>query len=151
MKNTSLRMKALSGILCAGLTFSGTNISFAAVNQEYNEEGKPVTSVDFKESMDKKKVEEVPQSKIKETLELVIKESIESNIITRDEGDKVLKYLAERSEKKCEGGKKCKKERGDHEKGGLFNDLVTEGILTKEKADALREKVHVKKAETKKE
>jgi hypothetical protein len=151
MKNTSLRMKVLSGMLCAGLVFSGTNISFAAVNQEYNEEGKPVTSVDFKESMDKKKVEGVQQSKVKETFELVIKESIEANIITRDEGDKVLKYLAEKSDKKCEGGKKCKKERGDHEKGGLFNELVTEGILSKEKADGLREKMYTKKAEIKRQ
>jgi hypothetical protein len=151
MKNTSLRMKVLSGMLCAGLTFSGTNISFADVRQESNAEGKLVTSMNFKVPMDKKNVEEAPQTKMKDTFELVIKESIESNIITRDEGDKVLKYLAEKSDKKCEGGKKCKKERGDHEKGGLFNELVTEGILTKEKADGLREKMHAKKAETKRE
>lgn len=151
MKNTSLKMKVLSGMLCAGLTFSGTNISFAAVNQENNSVGNLVTSMNFKVSMDKKKIEEVAQAKMKDTLEVVIKESVQSNIITRDEGDKVLKYLAERSDKKCEGGKKCKKERGDHKKGGLFNALVTEGILTKEKADTLREKMYAKKAETKRE
>ena len=40
---------------------------------------------------------------------------------------------------KCEGAK-----------GGLFNDLVTEGILTQEKSDALREKMYIKNTETKK-
>ncbi|MCB2289979.1 hypothetical protein LGK97_09390 [Clostridium sp. CS001] len=146
MKNISLRMKVLSGMLCAGLTFSGTNISFAAANKENNLAVKPVTSINFKDSMDKKKIEESAQAEMKGTFELVIKESVEANIITRDEGEKVLKYLAEKSDKKCESGKKCKKE-----KGGLFNALVTEGILTKEKAGMLHEKMYIKKAEIRKE
>ncbi len=30
MKNTSLRIKILSGMLCTGLAFSGANLTFAA-------------------------------------------------------------------------------------------------------------------------
>lgn len=151
MKNISLRMKVLSGVLCAGLAFSGTNICFAAVKESGNAEVKLVTSMEQRVPMDEKKVKEAPQARMKLVLEAAIKESVESNIITKDEGDKVLKYLAERSEKKCEDGKKCKKERDDHAKGGLFNELVTEGILSKEKADVLRQKMRAKMAETRTE
>jgi hypothetical protein len=147
MKNISLRMKALSGVLCAGLAFSGTNISFAAVNEIGNAEVKLVTSMEPRVPMDEKKVKEAPQAKMKVVLEVVIKESVESNVITKAEGDKVLKYLAEKSENKCGDRKKCKKARGDHAKGGLFKDLVTDGVLTQAKSDALREGMYIKKAE----
>jgi hypothetical protein len=142
MKNLSLRMKVLSGVLCAGLTFSGTNISFAAVKQEGNAPVKFVTSMNATVPMDK--VEGSAQLKRNDIFEALIKESVDSKDITRDEGNKVLKYVAEKVDKKCGDNKKCKKERGDHGKGGLFNELVTEGILTKEKSDVLREKMHAK-------
>jgi hypothetical protein len=145
MKNISLRMKVLSGVLCAGLAFSGTNISFAAVKQEGNAEVKLIKSTNFTVPRDKE--EEAPQAKMKDTFEAVIKESVETNIITKAEGDKVLKYVAEKSENKCGDSKKCKKARGDHAKGGLFKDLVTDGVLTQAKSDALREGMYVKKAE----
>jgi DNA mismatch repair ATPase MutL len=143
MKNLSLRMKVLSGVLCAGLTFSGTNISFAAVKQE-GDAKVFVTSMNATVPMDKEKVEESSQPRRTDTFEALIKESVDSKDITRDEGDKVLKYVAEKVEKKCGDNEKCKKERGDHGKGGLFNELVTEGILTKEKSEVLREKMHAK-------
>ena len=150
MKNLSLRMKVLSGVLCAGLTFSGTNISLAAVKQEGNTEVKFVTSMNATVPMDKEKVEDSSQPKRPDTFEALIKESVEAKDITRDEGDKVLKYVAEKVEKKCGDNEKCKKERGTHEKGGLFNELVTEGILTKEKSEMLREKMHAKGVKIKK-
>jgi 2,3-bisphosphoglycerate-independent phosphoglycerate mutase len=150
MKNLSLRMKVLSGVLCAGLTFSGTNISFAAVKQEGNAPVKFVTSMNAAVPMDK--VEDSAQPKRNDIFEALIKESVDSKDITRDEGEKVLKYVAEKVEKKCGDNEKCKKERGDHgKKGGLFNELVTEGILTKEKSEVLREKMHAKGAKIKTE
>ena len=88
---------------------------------------------------------------MKVAFEVVIKESIEAKIITKDEGDKVLKYVAEKTEKKCIDKKDCKKVRDHKEKGGLFNELVTEGILSKEKANALREKVYIKKSDMRNE
>lgn len=144
MKNLSLRMKVLSGVLCAGLTFSGTNITFAAVKPEGNAKVNFVTSMKATAPMDKEKVEDSAQTKRADTFEDLIKESVEAKDITRDEGDKVLKYVAEKVEKKCGDNEKCKKERGDHGKGGLFNELVTEGILTKEKSEVLRDKMHAK-------
>ena len=144
MKNLSLRMKVLSGMLCAGLAFSGTNITFATVKQEGNAQVKLVKSMNATVPMDKEKVEDSAQTKRLDTFEALIKESVEAKDITRDEGDKVLKYVSEKVENKCGDSKKCKKERGDHGKGGLFNELVTEGILTKEKSEVLRDKMHAK-------
>lgn len=149
MKNTSLRMKVLSGMLCAGLTFSGTNISFAAVKESGNTSGKLVTSINFTAPMEEKKSEKVSHAKMRDTFEVVIKESVESKIITKAEGEKVLKYVEEKVENKCGDKDSCKKEKGYHAKAGLLNELVTDGILTKEKAEAISEKMHAKKSQIK--
>ena len=151
MKNISLKMKILSGMLCAGLAFSGTNISFAAVKESDNTEIKSVTSINSKAPMEEKKIEDPAREKMRVTFKATIKECVESNIITRAEGDKVLKYVTEKVEKNCGDNGDCKKERDNYKKGGLFNELVTEGILTKEKADAVREKMHTKKIKIKTE
>jgi hypothetical protein len=146
MKNKSLRIKILSGMLCTGLTLSSASFSFAAVSPNSVNE-KPSTSMDFRPSVDAKKVEAEKRIEMKATLEAVIKDSVRLNIITATEGEKVLEYVTTKVEKKCEEGKKCKREKSDHTKGGLFKGLVTDGILTKEKSDALREKLYDKKAE----
>lgn len=128
MKNASLRIKVLSGLLCTGLAFSSTGIAFAAVNKD-SASDKCVTSMGFKCPHHNKNADEARDKEMRITLEVVIKESISSNAITKTEGDKVLKYIdvAEKN--------------SDNAKGGLFKNLVTEGILTKEKSDALREKM----------
>ena len=151
MKNKSLRIKILSGMLCTGLALSASSISFAAENQGSITRENFVTSMDLKVTVEKHKEMKERHAKMKATFEVVIKESIKSKIITKDEGEKVLKYVAEKSEKKCEDKKDCKKVRDHKEKGGLFNELVTEGILSKEKANALREKVYIKKSEMRNE
>lgn len=132
MKNTSLRIKILSGMLCTGLAFSSTAITFASVN---NNDSARVTSMNFKCSEHDKRGDESRHKEMKITLEVVIKESVSSNAITKAEGDKVLKYV-NTSENNSGGAKE-----------GLFKGLVTEGILTKEKSDILREKMYVKNAE----
>ena len=151
MKNKSLKIKILSAMLCTGLTLSTASFTFAAVKNNDGVSEKSTTSMDFRNSMDEKKFEEQKRTEMKATLEGVIKDSVRSNIITQAEGDKILEYVKLKAEKKCEKGKKCKRQKGDHTKGGLFNDLVTEGILTKEKANELREKMYIKKTELKKE
>ena len=141
MKSTSFRMKILSGMLSAGIAFSGSNIAFATVKDN----GKAVTGINFKHSASDKEIAKAHHAQMKATPIVVIKESVASRVITKAEGDKILEYVNVKSEKN----------RTDHknkkvgEKGGLFNDLVTEGILTKEKADALREKMHVRRTEIK--
>ena len=114
MKNTSLRIKILSGMLCTGLALSGASTSFAAVKHNGSANLKLATSMDFKIPMDKAKVEETRQTEMKAILEVVIKESVSSNIITQTEGDKVLEYVTVKAEKKCgdhKKDKKCKKEK----------------------------------------
>ncbi|MBU3155521.1 hypothetical protein [Clostridium estertheticum] len=144
MKSTSLKMKILSGMLSAGIAFSGTSLAFATDNNIENE--KVVTNIKFKHSSSNKKVDTAQRAEMKATLQIVIKESVNSNIITKAEGDKVLEYVSVKSEKKH---KECEKGKCDGKKGGLFNDLVTEGILTKDKSEALREKMYVKRTEIK--
>ena len=75
---------------------------------------------------------------------------LSSKIITKTEGDKVLEYVNSKSMKnrgEFRKDKKCKKEKCGGEKGGLFNDLVTEGILTQKKSDALKKSMYIKVTE----
>ncbi|MGH4122950.1 MAG: hypothetical protein ACREV6_08480 [Clostridium sp.] len=148
MQKTSLRIKILSGMLCTGLIFFGENLSFAAVKD--NGSVKLASSMDVKVPMDKEKLEDERKSDMSSTLETVIKESVTGSIITQAEGDKVLEYANTKSQKRSMENKtdrKCKSGKCKGERGGLFKDLVADGVLTKEKSDALREKMHLKNAE----
>jgi len=152
MKSISLKMKILSGVLSAGIAFSGTSIASATVKDNVGGAEKVVTSINFKHSASDKKAAKAHRAQMKATLIIVIKESVASNVITKAEGDKVLEYVSVKSEKNRTDHKNKKaseKEKCNGTKGGLFNDLVTEGILTKEKSEALQEKMHVKRSEIK--
>lgn len=150
MKNKAIRIKILSGMLCTGLALSGATTSFAAVSGMEGSKEKLATSMDFRATMDKKQEKEIRHAEMKVVLEAVIKDSVKGNIITEAEGNKVLEYVKVKFEVKAKDtkkDKKCRDGKCDKAKGGLFEDLVTEGILTKEKADALREKMYDKKSE----
>lgn len=147
MKKTSLRMKILSATLCTGLALSSTSVSFAAVTQSGSLNEVVATSMDFKVTVDKEEQER--SAEMKGTLEIVIKEAVLANTITGDEGNKVLEYAATRSEKRSGEGKDCKNCK--EEKGGFFNELVVDKILTQEKSDALRDRMHLKKTEIRSE
>lgn len=152
MKSKSLKIRILSGMLAAGIAFSGASIAFAARGDNSNGSEKVSTSISLKNSIINKKAAKAHRAEIKGTLKIVIKESITSNIITQTEGDKVLEYVNAKSAKSHINHKKhkeCKTGKCGDAKGGLFNDLVTEGILTKEKSDALREKMYIKRTEIK--
>jgi hypothetical protein len=143
MNNKSLRMKILSGMLCSGLVFSTSSVTFATINSNGSKDEKIATSINFTHLAETEKVNE-RSKEMRSTLEDVIKDSIGEKIITQTEGDKVLAYIAAKYDKRSEDNKKT-------EKGGLFENLVNEGILTKEKSDALKEKMHCKKTELKSE
>jgi hypothetical protein len=145
MKKTSLRMKILSGMLCTGLALSSTSISFAAVRNSSNSNEKLATSMDFKVTADNEKAEQARYAEMKGVLEVVIKESVREGNISVDEGKKILDHVAAKSEKRSGEESECKNCKG--EKGGLFNELVAAKILTQEKSDALRDKMHLKKTE----
>ncbi|MGH4119436.1 hypothetical protein [Clostridium sp.] len=145
MEKTSLRMKILSGMLCTGLALSSTSITFAAVRESSNLNEKLATSMSFKVTVDNEKAKEARHADMEGTLEGVIKESVQSGIITADEGKRVLDHVATKSDKRSGDNSECKNCKG--EKGGFFNELVTEKILTQEKSDALKEKMHLKKTE----
>jgi hypothetical protein len=144
MKNKSLRMKILSGILCSGLAFSTSSVTFATINSNGCKDEKVATSINFTNLVETEKPNETRSKEMRSTLEAVIKDSIGANIITQTEGDKVLEYVAAKHDKRSEDNKKA-------EKGGLFENLVNDGILTKEKSETLKEKMHTKKTELKSE
>ena len=102
MKKTSLRIKILSGMLCTGLALSGSSISFAAVINNGSAKMNLASSMDVKVPMDKEKVKQERHAEMKATLVSVINESVDSSIITKDEGDKVLEYVKAKSEKRSE-------------------------------------------------
>jgi len=150
LKNKSLRIKILSGLLCTGLALTPTGLTFASVTNNDSAKGSITTSMDLKAPANDKNAADAHRTEMKVTLKIVIKESVYSKIITKTEGDKVLEYVNAKSMKN--GGdikkdKKMKKEKCDGAKGGLFNDLVTAGILTQEKSDALRKRMYVKNTE----
>jgi hypothetical protein len=140
MKKTSLRMKILSATLCTGLALSSTSVSFAEARQSGSLDEVVATSMNFKVSVDKE-----GQERSAEILETVIKEGVLANTITADEGKKVLEFIATRSEKRSGEDKDCKNCKD--EKGGLFNELVVAKILTQEKSDVLKDRMHLKKTE----
>jgi len=150
MKNTSLRIKILSGMLCTGLALSSSSFAFAAGKEDGSVNNNVATSMDFKNPSYNKKDSQAHRAEMRSILKIVIEESIKSNIITQDEGDKILKYVTVKFDKNSNDNKKqktCKKGKCDGSKGGLFNDLVTEGILTVEKSDKVREKMYAKRTE----
>ena len=143
-------MKILSGMLSAGIALSGSSLAFATGNNSENE--KATTSINFRHSKSDKKAAKEHRAEMEAALQSVVKESENSNIITKAEGDKVLEYVKVKSDENRMDNKKNKegkKGKCEGKKGGLFNDLVTEGILTKEKSEALREKMYVKRTEIK--
>ncbi|MBZ9689193.1 hypothetical protein G9F72_023115 [Clostridium estertheticum] len=147
MKKTSLKIKILSGMLCTGLALSGTSLSLAAVKDTGSAKVELASSMDVKVPMDKENIKEERQAEMKATLDTVINESVGSGIITKEEGDKVLEYVKTKSQKRSEENKtdkKCKNGKCEGAKGGLFNDLVTDGVLTQEKSNALKERMYVK-------
>ncbi len=145
MKKTSLKIKIISGMLCMGLVFTQGSLTFAAENDNGNAKINLASNVDIKVPMDMEKGNQDRQVAMNAVLENVIKQSVVDGIITKSEEGKVLEYINTKYRKKCKNGK-C-----DGAKGGLFTDLVTEGILTKEKSQALREKMHLKTTELRNE
>ncbi|MCB2293525.1 hypothetical protein LGK95_08325 [Clostridium algoriphilum] len=147
MINTSLRMKILSGLLCTGLALTPASLTFASVISGDNAKENTATSMNIKAPASGKQSYKSHHAEMKKTLKTVVKESVSSKIITKTEGDKVLEYVNSKSMKNRGDVKKDNKsEDGKHDgpKGGLFNDLVTEGILTQKKSDALRKSMYVK-------
>ncbi|MBU3142573.1 hypothetical protein [Clostridium sp. CF012] len=154
MKKTSLRIKILSGMLCTGLAFSGTSLSFAAVKDSGSANMKLASSMDVKVPMESEKLMQERQAEMKVILETVIGDSVNSGIITQHEGVKVLEYVKTKSQNRSIENKtdeKCKSGKCEGPKGGLFTGLVTDGILTQEKSNALKEKMQLKHTELRNE
>jgi len=154
MKKISLRIKILSGVLCTGLALSGTSLSFAAVKDNGSVKVALASSMDVRVPMDKEKLKQERHAEMKAILETVIKESIGSGIITQTEGDKVSEYVKTKSQNRSvenKTDKKCKNGKCEGTRGGLFTDLVTDGVLTKEKSNLLRERMHIKSSELRNE
>lgn len=151
----SLKAKILCGVLAGGVILSSGSSAFAA--GENTSDSTQNSKIECKIPMDRSKFHEERMTEMNTILQDVLKEAVASKTITQKESDQIKAY----TDKKAEEAKKFREQRkagegkagnkelkgrtmGKEGKGELFAELVTEGILTQEKANTLREKIHVK-------
>ncbi|MCY6369471.1 hypothetical protein [Clostridium ganghwense] len=168
MKSSKLSLKAkiMCGLLAGGMALSAASSAFAATEKATDTDKS--LKIEHRIPMDKNKFNKDRMEEMNKVFEAVLTEAVSSNLITQDESDKIKTYvdkkaeeakqfMAQRREAAQKEGKKAPKDRkmdrtdkqGKQRKPELFAELVDEGILTQEKADALREKMHQKAVELK--
>ena len=118
MKSISLKTKIITGLITGGMLLSSVSLALATTNKQASTTGNTSFKNEFKQQ--------------KGNLEAALKLGVSSNIITQAESDKILAY--ENSKIKTVGNK----EKNKMEKTDLYSELVTSGILTQAKADALK-------------
>lgn len=163
MKSSKLSLKAkiLCGVLAGGVILSAGSSAFAA--SENASDSTQNSKIEHRISMDRNKFNKDKMEEMNKVFESVLQEAVSSKIITQDESNKIKAY----TDKKAEEAKQFMQQRkqveqketnkapkdrkidragkiGKEGKGGLFAELVNEGILTQEKANILREKVNEK-------
>lgn len=138
----SLKAKILCGVLAGGVILSAGSSAFAASQNASNSTEN--SKIEYKVPMDRNKFHEERMAEMNKILQEVLKEAVASNIITQEESDQIKAYKDKRDQQKEENKLSKDKGIGKEGKGGFWAELVSEGILTKEKADILREKIHEK-------
>ncbi|MCY6353826.1 hypothetical protein [Clostridium sp. ZS2-4] len=163
MKSSKLSLKAkiLCGVLAGGVVLSAGSSAFAV--SENASDSTQNLKIEHRIPMNRDKFNKDKMEERNKIFESVLQEAVKSNTITQDESNKIKAYTDKKAEeakqfmqeRKKEGKKednKAPKDRkinkagkiGKEGKGGLFAELVNEGILTQEKADILREKMQDK-------
>jgi hypothetical protein len=118
MKRITLKTKIITALLTGGIILSSASLAFAATAKPLNIDGKPPLKNEFRQ----------PKAELEATLKL----AVSSNIITQTESDKILAY--ENSKIRPTD----KKDNTTQKKPDRFKELVSNGILTQAKADALK-------------
>lgn len=172
MKKISLKTKILTGVLAGGVLLSSASMAFADTLNSYKSTTQNTGSkIEFRSPIDNQNFSKKNHGEMKNALESVLDEALTSKTITQDEKTKILEYAENRAkdandrrQKITEDIKNMNKEelkeykdsfRKDtpgrylkskvREKGNLFYELVQENILTQEKSDLLKEKMHEKR------
>ncbi|MCB2297636.1 hypothetical protein [Clostridium tagluense] len=118
MKSISLKTKIVTGLITGGMLLSSVSLAFATTTKPVSNNGKAPFKNEFKQQ--------------KGGIEATLKLGVSSNIITQAESDKILAY--ESSKTKTKDNKEVNK----GEKPDFYKELVSNGILTQAKADALK-------------
>lgn len=148
MKKLELKTKILTGALTGGILISSVSMAFAGTPTTASEKnGNIISKKEFRAPVHMNN--EKKHEQIQKVLESVLKDSVASQTITQDESNKVLEYIKSKSNeaKNFNENSKVKKDKNIENKSndkirvGIFEELVEKGILTKEKADAVKVKM----------
>ncbi|WMJ80007.1 hypothetical protein RBU49_14230 [Clostridium sp. MB40-C1] len=148
MKKLELKTKILTGALTGGILISSVSMAFAGTPTTASEKnGNIISKKEFRAPVHMNNEKKYEQ--IQKVLESVLKDSVASQTITQDESNKVLEYIKSKSNeaKNFNENSKVKKDKNIENKSndkirvGIFEELVEKGILTKEKADAVKVKM----------
>lgn len=141
-----LKTKILCGAVAGGILLSTTSIAFASTSN--NVTSKTTSNASYRSASNNKNQD------MEKVLESVLKEGVTSKTITQEESDKIKTYNDEKREnfkeemknnKEAKNNKdteNTKKAKVKGEKKDLFANLVSDGVLSKEKADALRKSMN---------
>lgn len=138
----SLKAKILCGVLAGGVILSAGSSAFAASENASNSTEN--SKIEYKVPMDRSKFHEERMAEMNTILQEVLKEAVGSKKITQEESNKIKAYKDKKDQQREENKSSKDKGIGKEGKGGFWADLVSDGILTQEKADILREKIHEK-------
>ncbi|MBU3143215.1 hypothetical protein [Clostridium sp. CF012] len=118
MKSISLKTKIVTGLITGGMLLSSVSLAFATTNKPVSSNGKAPLANELRQG--------------KGELEATLKLGVSSNTITQAESDKILAYQNSKIKTKD------KKEVNKGERPDFYKELVSNGILTQAKADALK-------------
>ncbi|MCY6960723.1 hypothetical protein [Clostridium brassicae] len=144
MKKLELKTKILTGALTGGILISSVSMAFAGTPSTVAKKNANLASKkEFRTSVHMNN--EKKHEQMQKVLESVLKDSVASQTITQDESNKVLEYVKNKSNevKNSNESSKVKKDKdNDKTRGDIFEELAQKGILTKEKADAIKLKMN---------
>lgn len=131
MKSISLKTKIITGLITGGMLLSSVSLALASTTKPVSTNGRENFKSEFKQ----------PKGGLEATLKL----GVSSKIITQAESDKILAYESSKIKTKDN------KEKNKMEKPDLYKEVVTSGILTQAKADALKASEQTQRATDRKQ
>lgn len=130
MRKLFLKTGLITGLVAAGVLLSSASFAFAAANSSSTSSNATTQSAPGKHS-EKNNADKVAH------IQNRLKAAVAANIITQAESDKITTYITAQEESKSAAPKTGVKP-DSHKRPDLFAKLVTNNILTQEKADALK-------------
>lgn len=122
MNKMSLKTKVITGLIAGGILISSTSLCFAAANSNTNTKANSIKT----QTMEGRGHRGGNTEDKKAAMDTQLKAAVSANIITQEESTKITDFLTANTPAADKGSR------------DLFADLVSKGILTQVKADALK-------------